>query len=145
MTPNIRYVPRGCLVEIDDRRVVFIGGAVSVDQYYRTPGRDWFPEEQPTFKQLERAASHSNVDVVASHESPVIKKNARGMPGIPEKVLHSATNARHALRSVLSELQPKLWLAGHWHQRLSYRTENTQVEVLAHNQRPVDETVYLIK
>ena len=47
----------------DGRTVLFMGGALSVDKAWRTPGYDWFPEESITTGDLDRLPD-VHVDIV---------------------------------------------------------------------------------
>jgi predicted phosphodiesterase len=51
--PNVYYMSRGTILTLpDERKVLFMGGAYSIDKYYRTPGYDWFPEETISQKDI---------------------------------------------------------------------------------------------
>jgi predicted phosphodiesterase len=67
---NLFYVPRGVSLELDGRRILFMGGAGSVDKAYRTAGKDWFPEEDITDEQLARVDMTQNIDILVTHVPP---------------------------------------------------------------------------
>lgn len=49
MAPNLVFVPRGTVLELDGRRIAFLGGGDSViDRHVRRDGVDWWPEERVT-------------------------------------------------------------------------------------------------
>lgn len=68
--PNIFYMKRGSTLTLPDERVVlFIGGANSIDKHSRTFGVDWFPEEVITNKDINNLPD-TKVDIVISHTCP---------------------------------------------------------------------------
>jgi hypothetical protein len=53
--PNVFYQPRGSVLTLPDgRNILFFGGAHSVDKDVRTLGKDWFPEEVPSYADFEK-------------------------------------------------------------------------------------------
>ena len=108
---NIHYMPRSSVLTLPDgRRVLFIGGAWSVDWDMRTDGKDWFREEElisqkdvdPVFDMEE-----GSIDIVVSHTCP----NEFIMGWYDEH----QDPSRKALSAVLKHLKPYKWYFGHWH------------------------------
>jgi hypothetical protein len=142
VAPSVWWVPRGTVMEWAGRRVLFMGGAVSVDQPRRTPGVDWFPGEIPTVADFERASRSGAVDLVIAHE---------GLPGtplvsnynayIPPEVVELADGVRSAMGAIADELAPSVWAHGHWHHRMSAMRGPTRVECLHESRGPFSETV----
>lgn len=106
------YAPRGSILELPDKRkVLFIGGASSVDKNLRTPGIDWFPEENITNDDLDLALEHEDeIDIIISHTCPV-EFDMRSSNRF-DKYLDSN---REALSLILEKYKPDLWYFGHWH------------------------------
>jgi hypothetical protein len=67
---NIVYIPGGHAMELDGRRIGFLGGGASVDYKWRTPGLDWFPEENILPHEEERAMNWGKVDLMVTHAPP---------------------------------------------------------------------------
>jgi len=67
---GVAYVPRGTLLELGGARVLFVGGAVSIDRAARTEGYDWFAAEALTPEQVDLAISRGAADLVLSHDCP---------------------------------------------------------------------------
>ena len=73
---NLLFAKDGEIYDLDGKKSIVIGGAYSVDKYYRLQrGMNWFPDEQPsdeiklkTEKQL--SAVNWNVDIVLTHTWP---------------------------------------------------------------------------
>ena len=71
LAPNIIYVPRGSLLELDHRRLAFLGGGDSViDRAQRREGVDWWPEERVTAAEVARFAGAGRVDILVAHTPP---------------------------------------------------------------------------
>jgi predicted phosphodiesterase len=71
MAPNLVFVPRGTVLELDGRRIAFLGGGSSViDRDVRRDGVDWWPEEQVTMADVARLEKVRAVDFLVSHTPP---------------------------------------------------------------------------
>jgi len=73
--PNILFAKDGEIYDFIDKKVLVIGGAYSVDKYYRIKmGYKWYKSEQPSIetknKILELVNKIKDVDVVLSHTCP---------------------------------------------------------------------------
>ena len=72
--PNIRYLMDGGEYLINGMSTLVIGGAYSVDKYYRLQnGWTWFPDEQLTkdeMLRIENQVIRKHYDVVLSHTCP---------------------------------------------------------------------------
>jgi len=105
------YCPRGSsLVLPDGRRVLFLGGADSIDKRMRTLGIDWYPEEVINYADVERCMSlETPIDIVISHTVP--------LEWVPDKSREDKTSdpSRKALSIILEKFSPPLWFSGHWH------------------------------
>ena len=85
--PNAIYVPRGTIIEFEQDRVLFMGGAVSVDRKYRTHKKGinaWFEEEVIRERDY-RLAAHNlaqagrKISLIVTH-SPPISTNKKYFP-----------------------------------------------------------------
>ena len=108
--PNVTYMPRGTIKEIDGRKIMFVGGAQSTDKESRKFGYDWFPEEVVSMSDFAKFPPATKVDIVISHTCPW------------EFVMRDVTNdgrgndcSRTALSHVLEAYAPDRWFFGHWH------------------------------
>ena len=65
------FVPRGTVMELEGKRIGFMGGAESVDRAYRAPGIDWWPEERITEEELQRLFNLPKpLDLLVTHSPP---------------------------------------------------------------------------
>ncbi len=123
VAPNVFYCPRGTVVKISGKNVLFFGGALSIDREVRTFGETWFPEEVPDGRDLQAAmeaietvqARGEEIHTVVSHQAPsAFRFTAKGGawpfrgPGLDDPT-------RAMLDEILEKARPRLWLFGHWH------------------------------
>lgn len=81
VAPNIFYVPRGTVLELDGRRIAFMGGAASVDKEYRLgSGMSWYPEELITAEDVARFDGVYDVDIFVTHTPPQVTIDAHFDP-----------------------------------------------------------------
>jgi hypothetical protein len=68
---NIFYVPRGTILNLDGRKIAFLGGAGSVDKEIRQSyGMDWSPMENIAPHEVLRFGDESQVDMMITHCPP---------------------------------------------------------------------------
>lgn len=118
--PNLIFAKDGEIYDLDGRRVVVIGGAYSVDKYYRiSGGMPWFPTEQPDDEiksyvesQLEKA--NWRVDDVLTHTAP-LKYEPRWtfLPNIDQSKVDKSTE--EWLNKIEDKLTYSNWYCGHYH------------------------------
>lgn len=116
--PNIRYLVDGNIYMFDGFSCLAIGGAYSVDKYWRLAnGRKWFAEEQLTEEeQYEILGKTKNLrfDFILSHTCPY-----EYMPrDLFLSVVDQSTvdnSMEHWLSRVCSEVEWFIWLFGHYH------------------------------
>jgi len=118
--PNVKFAKDGEIYELGSKRCIVIGGAYSVDKFYRLAhGLKWFANEQPDSEikarvedRLER--ERWQIDLVLSHTCPAkyIPTEAF-LPGIDQSAVDNSTEAW--LDKIEDKLDYKLWLCGHWH------------------------------
>ncbi|MDQ1053063.1 putative phosphodiesterase [Arthrobacter sp. SORGH_AS 212] len=114
---NIKILPKGGRTLIAGLTVGGLGGAYSVDQEWRTEGRDWWSDEEPTVEQAERLIADGPVDILITHDAPM------GVPvssqfDLSDTVREKADRTRFLLAEVVRKLQPANLICGHWHQRV---------------------------
>lgn len=101
----------------------FIRGADSIDKDYRTPGRDWWPEEQINqfrHDEVVEAYEAAEPSLVLSHTGPGVAIGEM-FPGTPR----FQTATAHLLDRLWHAHQPKAWVFGHWHEDKQVEAEGT--------------------
>lgn len=117
---NILFAQDGEIYDFGGKKVLVIGGAYSVDKYYRlSGGAPWFESEQPddTIKayvqtQLERVKW--KVDYVFSHTVPLpFEPREAFLPSIDQSAVDKTTEVW--LDTIEQKLSYERWYAGHYH------------------------------
>jgi predicted phosphodiesterase len=131
---NIRVLPRGGRTMIEGLAVGGLGGAFSVDYEYRTEGKDWWRNEEPTRREAEALIAGGPLDILVTHDAP------EGVPLIGDFQLTTeltlkANKTRDLLREVVDVLAVPHLFCGHWHQRRIHELRQssgmvTRVDVL---------------
>lgn len=116
--PNIIYAKDGEIYDINGGRFLTIGGAYSVDKWYRLEmGRQWFANEQ--LSKEERAqildkVSGQEVDFILTHTCPLqFQPTELFLQGLDESTIDKE------MEIWLTEVEEKVWygnwLFGHYH------------------------------
>lgn len=118
--PNILFAQDAEIYDFEGKKAVVIGGAYSVDKYYRlSGGAPWFDSEQPdewikayVEAQLERVKW--NVDYVFSHTVPLsFEPRESFLPNIDQNTVDKSTEKW--LDTIENRLNYENWYAGHFH------------------------------
>ena len=117
--PNIRYFKDWGIYLIDGLEVAVIGGAYSVDKWFRLDrGAIWFENEQLTDEEMLAATMEltgAEVDMVFTHTCPICWEPC-------DLFLHSIDQSRvdKSMELFLEEIAKcfgwKVWLFGHYHE-----------------------------
>lgn len=118
--PNILFAKDGEVYNFNNHKVLVIGGAYSVDKYFRLEnGYNWYESEQPNEKTKEIVISklrsmNNKVDIILSHTCPY-KYLPREMflEGIDQSTVDHSTE--YFLDKIEEVADYKLWYCGHYH------------------------------
>ena len=118
--PDLLFAIDGEVYELDGFRCIAIGGAYSVDKFYRLEnGWNWWPDEQPSpemKKGIEKILDYRGwkVDVVLSHTVPLKYEPVEVfMSCIDQSKVDKSTETW--LDSIEDRLTYRRWYAGHYH------------------------------
>ena len=116
--PNIKYLIDGKDYYFNGYIILAIGGAYSVDKFYRlSKGWTWFPHEQLTTKEMEAIYErwHDDyVDVVITHTCPFEWQPTDLF--LPEVDQNTVDNTMERwLSNLENEIGYQSWLFGHFH------------------------------
>lgn len=122
--PNLVFAKDGEIYEFEvngeKRTAIVIGGAYSVDKYYRLAyGMRWFKDEQPSEEtkrfveeQLEKV--NWEVDYVLSHTAPLrYQPREWFLPMIDQDTVDTSTE--EWLDEIYTKIKCRKWYCGHYH------------------------------
>ena len=118
--PNLIFAKDGEIYNFNGKKVMPIGGAYSIDKYYRIRnGLPWFETEQPDEKikeYVEQQLDKVNwqIDVVLSHTVPLECEPVWAfIPGLDQSTVDKSTEKW--LQYIYDNLEFTEWYAGHYH------------------------------
>lgn len=121
--PCIRYFKDGWIYKINDHSVLTIGGAYSVDKYWRlarAAGRSfsgWFNSEQLTKEEMEKISESCkgiSVDFVFTHTAPIDwEPTDLFLSSVDQSTVEK--DMEYWLKDLKENLNWKVWLFGHYH------------------------------
>lgn len=116
--PNILFPVDGDIFELEGKKCIVIGGAYSVDKFYRLRnGYNWWPDEQPSpaiKEYVEDQVKNNKIDVVFSHTCPFkYIPTECFMSGIDQSTVDNSTE--QWLDTIEEAIEYEAWYLGHWH------------------------------
>ena len=115
--PSVLFAKDGEIYDLEGLRHIVIGGAYSVDKFYRlSRGYGWWADEQPSeeIKQyVEQQLKENAIDVVLSHTCPFKYEPVEEfLPGIDQSTVDDSTEK---WLDVIEETTDYMaWFCGHW-------------------------------
>ena len=116
--PNILFAKDGEIFDIEGTKHLVIGGAYSVDKFYRlSHDCGWWEDEQPSEKikqYVEQQIKEKEFDVILSHPCPFKYEPIETfLPGIAQSNVDTSTE--EWLDKIEESVNYKAWYCGHWH------------------------------
>ena len=116
--PNLLFAKDGEIYNIEGLRHIAIGGAYSVDKYYRLMrGFGWWQDEQPSEEikaYVESQLASNPIDIILSHTCPFkYEPIEMFLSGIDQSTVDTSTE--HWLDQIEESTDYKAWYCGHWH------------------------------
>lgn len=130
---RIAFLPRNYRWSWHGKTWHVLGGAISVDRVFRTEGHDVFEAEAITPAQARAAALAGPCDVLLTHDCPSSVPLALKPPAPAWRLedLARADAHRELLQGVVSAVEPKLLIHGHYHLRQNWTDPNTGMRTVS--------------
>lgn len=115
--------------------VMFIGGAWSIDHMTRTPGIDWWRDEELSYQELGTLIDvYDQVKprVMVTHDCPTLASYymfVRAGETLAGRVQY-LTRTGEALQAMFELHQPEYWIFGHWHDTKNMEINGTKFQCL---------------
>jgi hypothetical protein len=102
------------VLQLEDLKIFYVGGAWSIDQAYRIPGLSWWESEELNIVEHEACLELwkkecEDVDLVITHDGPI----NTGLQILGEMPYQNRTNV--FLYEMWRHHEPPSWRFGHWH------------------------------
>lgn len=132
---NVWHLPRGAVFSIAGTTFATMGGAISVDRQWRTPGTSWWAQEAISLIDMERFYNNvdSNiVDVLITHDgpwTPIAHRHDYHTGGdYPDREIIASVGNRDYITELTRDFAPKVHAHGHMHLAYEYEfAANTTV------------------
>ena len=114
--PNIHMCTFGAKLEIQNKKILFVGGAYSIDKHYRIEGESWWRQEIITNKDMDFLFDNvktEKIDIVVSHTCPTYFYQKLKVPYHNLKKFHDPSC--QALDIIFDKFNPDNWFFGHFH------------------------------
>ncbi len=116
--PDIIHLMRGQVFEIAGKTIFTFGGATSIDKFMRKEGVSWWPQELPTYEELDEGLANlkkygNKVDYIITHscgQRALMYPRLRIAAGIKTTCPES-----HLLSNFEDIVEFKHWYFGHFH------------------------------
>jgi hypothetical protein len=114
----------------------FVRGAFSIDQQYRTPHIDWWPQEELTLEQLQLAVQlYRDVkpELMVTHDCPLSITPRVGDPEVLRAFgfeQEPRTRTQLALQEMLELRPPARWIFGHYHRHVTFEDQGVRFTCL---------------
>ena len=116
--PNVLFAKDGEIYNIDGLSYLVIGGAYSVDKYYRiSRGYSWWADEQPSAEIKDYVVKQTRTkkfDIILSHTCPFkYEPTEMFILGLDQNTVDDSTE--HWLDTIEESVDYIAWFCGHWH------------------------------
>ena len=117
--PLVAYLKRGKVYNIENRKFLALGGALSIDREYRHPNTSWWKKEYWTETEMAELflllENEKNFDYVLSHTGPSFV-NATVFASLRHSHRLKFYDEVAALNEKIDRIiKCGLWFCGHWH------------------------------
>lgn len=100
----------------DERGILYVGGAWSIDWAFRTQGYSWWEDEELStsdFVRMHEYFVYHKPRVMITHDAPTSIAYEMFLKGTGKKQYRTRT--ADALEGMFQRHQPEVWIFGHWH------------------------------
>jgi len=116
--------------------IMYIGGGLSIDKEFRTPGISWWDDEELSIDELYRMIELyelNSPEVMVTHECPESIANHVMIPAVSGHI-NIPSRTRDAFEVMLAIKPPKIWIFGHWHHSLDWVDSSTGTRFICLNE-----------
>lgn len=136
---RFRAVPDYSLLTACGHHILCVGGAVSIDRYQRTAGKDWWEDEKPVFMPDRLSAIRGEgyrIDTVVTHTAPSFCEFTVPAGVVcSDDLLADMQAERTTMDAIMATLAagnmpPRHWFYGHFHHSWNAEINGTDYTML---------------
>lgn len=105
-------------------KIMFVGGAFSIDKAYRREGYDWWADEelsQAEMWDISLSYEKEKPDVMVTHDCPIVM-----VQEMHSHHMFDNSKTQQFMQSLWNMHKPKLWIFGHHHHPFDMEIEGTR-------------------
>lgn len=133
---NIHLLPDYSVISLEERTILLVGGAISIDRKIRRLGIDFWNEEPFVLDQikLDSIISLNNPEIIVTHTAPsfvfpqsygeIVFAYAKKDPVLLNELENERKLVDNFYKTLTKEKKPKDWYYGHFHQSHRERIQN---------------------
>ena len=129
---NIFFCDTGSILNINNTKILFIGGAYSIDKHLRLIGKSWWPQEILRNNEIDYLLNkiNDNIDIIVSHTCPKFI-----FPFLNLDLYHYPSDKYKDpvslfLNDIYDKFKPKQWFCGHMHLNKVIKYNDTVFHIL---------------
>jgi hypothetical protein len=123
---------------LSEDNLFWVAGAFSIDRAWRIPGMSWWPDEELSYQELQKAIGYYEAvkpRFVISHEAPskAAKIMLMGEQGgyFTAKLDCTMSRTAEALQTMFDLHKPEQWIFGHYHIDCTFDFQGTKFTCVA--------------
>lgn len=141
---NLKFMPDYSVLELEGKRILLVGGAISIDRKVRTEGRSYWKDEVYVLDE-EKLKMIKDIDIVVTHNSPhfcnprgfnaLVRSFAADDPDLLDELTHERnllTVTHDILKNNGNPIQQ--WFYGHFHHTFNETHGDIHFHLLTINQ-----------
>lgn len=124
------------VVELNNKKFMFVGGAISIDRFGRTPGHSYWSDEVVVFEK----DKCQEVDVLVTHTAPswcypqTVNDMVLGWAREDKTLLEDLKKERNLLDNIFYLTKPSLHVYGHFHSNWNETINNCKHKLMDINE-----------
>lgn len=127
---NVFHLMRGQVFEIDGKKFFTFGGGISIDKAMRLPYVSWWPQEEPSYKEIDEAIENlekngNKVDYIITHAAP--ESVMRNELCQIRPMMQAPCQTEKFLDHIFQRVSFSMWFCGHYHMDAWIKSAKLQV------------------
>lgn len=144
---NITLLPDYSILHLDEKVILLVGGAISIDRLDRIEGKSYWSREQFVFdseKLMRSVHELKMVDIVVTHSAPeefwpfelsnIVRRYGHLDPNLEIDLHNERKQHSNLLSYLLKKFSPRYWYYGHFHTITEGNVSGIQYHALAEMQ-----------